>query len=214
MTTSAPVLARTCDQPQLQVAGWIVPRATKSSHLFAVDLHRAGLDLAHGIAHRFGQPDLGQQLVQADAAVHARRLRAAARWRCPPGLRLRRTTRLNTSAARVGIGGGVEIGDDQLAQRDLGLHGMQLAAGDARAHGVDLGQALIGEQLVVAAHQLVGDLHHLAEHDLGRLGDADVVAQRLGHLVDAVEAFEHAARWRRSAAAGRNPSESRGPPAG
>ena len=67
---------------------------------------------------------------------------------------------------------------------------MQFPAGDARAHLVDLRQAAIRQQFVVAEHQRVADLHYLAVHDLRRLCDADVVAQRFGHLVDAVQTFE------------------------
>ena len=50
------------------------------------------------------------------------------------------------------------------------------------------------QQLVVAPHQLVGDRHQLAEHLVRRLGDADVVVERLRHLVDAVEPFEQRQR--------------------
>ena len=68
---------------------------------------------------------------------------------------------------------------------------MQFAARDLRAHRGDLRQAAIGQQLVIAEHQIVADLHDLAEHHLRRFGDADVIAQRLRHLLLAVEAFEN-----------------------
>ncbi len=51
-------------------------------------------------------------------------------------------------------------------------------------------QAAEGQQIVVAPHQVVGDRHQLAEHVGRGVGDADVVAQRFGHLVDAVQAFQ------------------------
>src|SRR4051812_49009393 len=37
--------------------------------LLAVDFHRAGFDLAHGVAHRLRQPDLGQEFVDADGPI-------------------------------------------------------------------------------------------------------------------------------------------------
>ena len=49
----------------------------------------------------------------------------------------------------------------------------------------------IGEQIVVGPHQLVGDGHELAEHLRGRLGDADVIAQALGHFAHAVGADQN-----------------------
>jgi hypothetical protein len=47
-----------------------------------------------------------------------------------------------------------------------------------------------GQQGVPAPHQLVADRHDLGEHGVGRLGDADVVALGLGHLVHAVQALQ------------------------
>ena len=49
---------------------------------------------------------------------------------------------------------------------------------------------LEGKQVDVAPHQRVGDRHQLAEHLLRRLGDADVVAERLRHLLPAIGALE------------------------
>jgi hypothetical protein len=49
----------------------------------------------------------------------------------------------------------------------------------------------VGEEDPVLPHQLVVDAHQLAVHLGGRLVDADGVAQRLGHLLHAVEAFEN-----------------------
>ena len=90
------------------------------------------------------------------------------------------------------IGGGVavEVGDDALAQLLLELHGMRLAFSDRLLELVDFADGDIGEQLVVAPHEVVGDRHHLAEHFLRRFGDADVVAVGLRHLLHAVGAFE------------------------
>ena len=42
--------------------------------------------------------------------------------------------------------------------------------------------SLAEQQPVVLAHRLVGDAHQLPEHLLRRVGDADVVAERLAHL--------------------------------
>jgi len=84
----------------------------------------------------------------------------------------------------------VEVAGDRARQAELGLHGVQIATLDARAQLPDFGQAHVGEQLIVAEHQLVADRHHFGEHDFSRFVDADVVAHRLGHLVDAVGAFQ------------------------
>ena len=45
---------------------------------------------------------------------------------------------------------------------------------------------LAEQQPVVLAHRLVGDAHQLPEHLLRRIGDPDVVAERLAHLLHAV----------------------------
>jgi hypothetical protein len=55
---------------------------------------------------------------------------------------------------------------------------------------VDFRLPEVGEQGPVLPHQLVGDGHQLAVHLLRRLVDADGVAERFGHLLHAVEAFE------------------------
>ena len=48
----------------------------------------------------------------------------------------------------------------------------------------------VRQQLVVFPHQFVGDRHHLAKHLARRLIDTDVVIERFGHLVDAVESLK------------------------
>ena len=77
---------------------------------------------------------------------------------------------------------------------------MQHAHADFFLQADDHRRGEIGEQFVVGPHQLVGDGHQLAEHLLGRFGDADVVAQALGHFALAVEPDEdghgqHDLRW-------------------
>jgi hypothetical protein len=59
---------------------------------------------------------------------------------------------------------------------------------------LDFRRQEVGEQLVVAPHQLVGDGHDLAVHLERRFGDADGVAQRLRHLLHAVESFDERRR--------------------
>ena len=54
----------------------------------------------------------------------------------------------------------------------------------------DLVRRQPGRQPQVLADQAVGDPHQLAEHLVGSLRDAHVVAERLAHLLDAVEALE------------------------
>ena len=58
-------------------------------------------------------------------------------------------------------------------------------AGAGELVGVQLSQ-----KLSIDGDKLVGDRHRLPVHILGRVGDADVVAQALAHLLDAVGADE------------------------
>ena len=55
----------------------------------------------------------------------------------------------------------------------------------------------IGEQGEVLHDQLIRNFHELPEHLIRRLVDADVVAQRLGHLLRAVGAFQQRHREHR-----------------
>src|SRR5688572_6076388 len=55
---------------------------------------------------------------------------------------------------------------------------------------VDRRCGLKRKQLDIAPHQFVGDRHQLPENLVRRLGYADVVAERLRHLLLAVQAFE------------------------
>src|SRR4051812_20099078 len=55
-----------------------------------------------------------------------------------------------------------------------------------RLRWVPGGRLVAQEQLVVGTHRLVGDAHQLPEHLLRRIGDADIVAERLAHLLPAV----------------------------
>ncbi len=54
----------------------------------------------------------------------------------------------------------------------------------------DLLERQVGQQFVIAEHQVVADGHDLAEH-LGRgLVDADIIAQAFAHFLDAVQPFQ------------------------
>ena len=55
---------------------------------------------------------------------------------------------------------------------------------------LDLGFRRVGQEQPVLPHQVVRDRHRLAEHLLRRILDRNVVAERLRHLLDAVEPFE------------------------
>jgi hypothetical protein len=46
------------------------------------------------------------------------------------------------------------------------------------------------KEQVVLGHEFVGDAHEFAEHGHRWLGDANVVVEALGHLVDAIESLE------------------------
>ena len=82
----------------------------------------------------------------------------------------------------------------RLRQVDLGLLRMHAPSATSRLERVDLRRPRVGQQQVVAPHQLVADRHQLAEHLVRRLGDADVVAEALRHLLDAVEPLEQRRR--------------------
>ena len=89
----------------------------------------------------------------------------------------------------------------------------------ARARLASRGPAPAGGSLAEQQREprrdlLVGDAQRLAVHLLGRVGDADVVAERLRHLLRAVDARSAAASSARPAAAGRRRAGSRGPSAG
>ena len=82
--------------------------------------------------------------------------------------------RLLCSARRLGT---VVALDDLPRQRHLGRLGVPAA------QRPDLRRGAPAEQLVIAPHQRVRDAHQLAVLVPGRLVDAHVVPQRLGHLV-------------------------------
>ena len=63
-------------------------------------------------------------------------------------------------------------------------------AGHFGAPAGDLVEAAERQQFQIAPHQRIGNRHQLAEHILRRIGDADVIAQRLGHFVHAVQSFQ------------------------
>ena len=86
--------------------------------------------------------------------------------------------------------GAVEAGNDFFGETHFGVHGMEGARGDFVLQGGDLLRSAVGGEFVVGPHQVVGDGHDFAEHVGGRLGDADVVAEALGHFALAVEADE------------------------
>ena len=65
-----------------------------------------------------------------------------------------------------------------------------------------------------AGHRRVGDAQRLAVHLLGRLGDPDLVAERLRHLPLAVDAGQQRHRQDDLLAAGRRRAGRRGPAAG
>ena len=76
------------------------------------------------------------------------------------------------------------------AQSALELVGVGGTVGQGGVDLVDLGRGERAGQTIVLADHLVGDGHGLAEHILGSIGQADVVAVGLGHLAHAVGALE------------------------
>ena len=91
------------------------------------------------------------------------------------------TCRSRTARLKCVLGGragprAVEAVDDQAAP-----------GGACPAPGWPSGGARREQQPVPLGQRVVGDAHVLAELLLGRLGHADVVAEGLAHLLDAVE---------------------------
>ena len=88
-------------------------------------------------------------------------------------------------------GAGAVVGVAQVAaQSALELIGIGRAVGQSSVDLVDLGRGERAGQTIVLADHLVGDGHGLAEHVLGRVGQADVVTVGLGHLTNAIGALE------------------------
>ena len=86
---------------------------------------------------------------------------------------------------RLGIRTRVKARDDLLGESDLDIPRIA-SAGDVFFPAGHRGARLKGKQFNIAPHQFVGSGHELAKLLLRRLGDADVIAQRLRHFVHAV----------------------------
>ncbi len=84
----------------------------------------------------------------------------------------------------------VEAGDDLLREAHFHIHRMRCAACDFFLQRGNLARRAVSDEVVVGPHELIGDGHELAKDFARRLGDADVVAEALGHFALAVEADE------------------------
>ncbi|MNK76036.1 hypothetical protein D3C87_955970 [compost metagenome] len=80
--------------------------------------------------------------------------------------------------------------DDGPGEAHLGVARVEGAGLEAGERLFDLGQGQARGEPVVVLEQGVGHGHDLAVHVLGGVGEADVVVEGLGHLLDAVRAFE------------------------
>ena len=85
-------------------------------------------------------------------------------------------------------------GHDVSSQLALHLVRMQLVVGEALLDTVDLVDRQRRCQAEVLDHELVGNGHDLAEHISRLVGDADVVAIALRHLLHAIGALEQRQR--------------------
>ena len=151
---SAPVLAG------LDHHGLAAVREGQLLDPLAVDLHGAGLDLSRGVADRFGQPDAGQQLVHADAGRDAR-LRGHARIGDVRGHLAAAHHAVELSAARSASAAEWKSVTIDCARSILACMGCSSPRRCAGAGAIS-GHAQVGEQLVVAPHQVVADRHQLA----------------------------------------------------
>ena len=171
--------------------------------------------------------ELGHRLaVEAHAALGdvAPGLRARHRRTCSA----RSSGRWTTPSAGVEHDGRHVLGhlarDVDAVEGGLGLRrgGLAVEAGHERARERALGVARrdalrrrrAEQQVVPARHRGVGDRERLAVHLGRRVGDADVVAERLRHLLARRRCRPAAARSARPAAACRRRTGSRGPSAG
>ena len=91
------------------------------------------------------------------------------------------------------LGGGFAVVLAHDLARQPGLPGADLGAvlGCAGLPGIDLGKRQVGQERGVALALAVGQGVDLVVHDLGRFGDAHVVAQRLRHLLVAASAQQN-----------------------
>ncbi len=83
----------------------------------------------------------------------------------------------------------MEARDDFLGQLDLDVTRIG-ALLNVRLEPIDLVHAAEAEQFEVAPHQRIGDGYQLAVHHPGRFLDTDIVPERLGHLLDAIEPLQ------------------------
>jgi hypothetical protein len=95
---------------------------------------------------------------------------------------------MNSSRAFVPTAGAVKAVYDFHAEFELYVRGLRPAA--LSLEPVDVGVRPERQQARSSATSVRRNRHELAEHLIGRLGDADVISERLGHLVDAVEPLE------------------------
>src|SRR3989442_566627 len=80
--------------------------------------------------------------------------------------------------------------DDLSRQPSLGLPGMDAALLQPNGDGSDLVHGHIGAKLEVVRDKRVRQRHHFTIHLVGRFGNADRIAQRLAHLLHAVESHQ------------------------
>ena len=90
----------------------------------------------------------------------------------------------------LAVAGGVVVVDDDAGKPALEGVGVAGAGGQVGLDGVDLMHVDARGETVVAHDEVVGDGHDLAEHVVGRVGEAHVVAVGLAHLAHAVGALE------------------------
>ena len=154
-----------------------------------VDLYPTLLDQPARVAGAFRHSDGGKQTADPYAAV-------------PNGVGRQRDDRdiLRRLAARVhalefgirGLAGSRAVIDrhDLARQPPLYVLGIRAAPASFLHQRIDLLRRDVRAELEVGRHHLVRDRHQFAVHRIGRFGDADVVSERLAHLLDAVQADE------------------------
>jgi hypothetical protein len=88
----------------------------------------------------------------------------------------------------------VEVGDELAGE--VHLHALRVlrAGGDGGLQRVDVVREEVRQERPPGPHHVVRDGHDLPEDLVGSLVDADVVPERLRHLLDAVEADEERGR--------------------
>lgn len=149
----------------------------------------AGFDEFAGFAVGLGESEGGEEGGEGDEAVFVEDLGWDLSFGGVDGL-----LAFGEGFDEVGFGGlggfwGVVEGDDLFCEADFGVAGV----GAGGEEGFGFGDWDVGAEFEPVEDEVVGDGHGFAEHVVGFVDDADVVAEGLGHFFFSVGADEEGA---------------------